>query len=277
MIRIVRSLIYRFNMKRLTDSLKRDILLRIRSQFERKDLEEARKLHEHEYVHPSDPLVSITIATYNRAEILVNRTLPSVFAQSYQNFEIIVVGDGCMDNTPDLINSITDPRLRFINLPERGAYPEDPSRRHFVAGTFPINRALQEVTGLWIAHLDDDEVWSVDHLEVLLRFAQSHSLEFVSGFAMVELAPGDWRELTSSSFNEAGGRNIHHSTVMFRTYLRLFKFDPKAWWYNMGGDWHTFMRMAYCGVKDGVVNRVVNEAPLRPGTTRPWALAEDRT
>src|SRR5262249_1151961 len=46
---------------------------------------------------PAEPLVSVCVATYNRAGLLTERCLPSVLGQTYRRFELIVVGDGCTD------------------------------------------------------------------------------------------------------------------------------------------------------------------------------------
>jgi len=76
-----------------------------------------RSLHQGKYENIEEsPLVSVIIATYNRGRILVERTLPSIFSQSYQNFEVVIVGDHCPDNTPELLAKMKDPRVRFYNL-----------------------------------------------------------------------------------------------------------------------------------------------------------------
>jgi len=67
----------------------------------------------------------------------VGRTLPSVFAQTYEPLEVIVVGDHCTDNTESLVEQLGDPRVRFVNLPHQGVYPVDPVHRWMVAGTLP--------------------------------------------------------------------------------------------------------------------------------------------
>ena len=45
------------------------------------------------------PLISVCIPTFNRAKILMERAVDSVFSQSYQNFELIIIGDNCTDDT----------------------------------------------------------------------------------------------------------------------------------------------------------------------------------
>ena len=94
-----------------------------------------RQRYEHAYQdEKEDPLITMIIATYNRGKLLVERTLPSIFNQTYQNFEVVIVGDRCIDNTPELLAKVSDPRVRFHDLPKRGTYPDDPTDRWFVQG-----------------------------------------------------------------------------------------------------------------------------------------------
>ncbi|HPY82753.1 MAG TPA: glycosyltransferase family A protein, partial [Bacteroidales bacterium] len=59
------------------------------------------------------PLFSIIIPTYNRAHILP-RTIASVLAQTYSNWECIIVDDGSTDSTKDLIASYSDTRIKYV-------------------------------------------------------------------------------------------------------------------------------------------------------------------
>ena len=63
-----------------------------------------------------NPLVSICVPTFNRGPILVDRAIKSALSQTYQNIELIVVGDCCTDNTEELLAKIKDPRLKFYNM-----------------------------------------------------------------------------------------------------------------------------------------------------------------
>ena len=93
----------------------------------------------------------------------------------------MVIGDHCTDETEELLKEIKDPRLRFYNLPTRGKrYPET-VENHWLAGpVVASNKALELARGKWIARIDDDDIWTPDHLEKLLEFAQEENFEFVS-------------------------------------------------------------------------------------------------
>ncbi|MES9968407.1 MAG: glycosyltransferase [Candidatus Thiodiazotropha sp.] len=88
--------------------------------------------------------VSVIIPTYNRAELLL-KTVQSVLAQTYQDFEIIVIDDGSSDNTEDVINGYS-PKIRYLKQENAGL---NASR----------NRALDLAQGEYIATLDDDDIW----------------------------------------------------------------------------------------------------------------------
>ncbi|HWD58481.1 MAG TPA: glycosyltransferase family A protein [Stellaceae bacterium] len=95
---------------------------------------------------PADTLVSIIIPVYNRAH-LVGRAIASVMAQSYQNFEIIVVDDASTDALPAALAAFPDPRLRLIaHETNQGA-----------AGA--RNTGMAAANGEFIAFLDSDDMW----------------------------------------------------------------------------------------------------------------------
>ena len=93
------------------------------------------------------PLISVCIATYQRARILCERTLPTVLRQTYRNWEAVIIGDGCHDDTAERIAAIGDARIRFYNRPANGPYPAEPRSRWLVAGTYASNAAIRARRG----------------------------------------------------------------------------------------------------------------------------------
>lgn len=103
------------------------------------------------------PLITIYMATFNRVELL-KRAVNSVIAQTYSNFELIVVDDCSSDETIEYLMGISkaDPRIRFYqNEKNSGACA---SR----------NKAIAEANGVFITGLDDDDEFLPLHIEGLL-------------------------------------------------------------------------------------------------------------
>lgn len=230
-------------------------------------LAQARHDMDEYYAQEQEPLVSITTATYNRAKFLVESTLPAVLAQSYKNIEWLIVGDYCTDNTAELLATIDDPRVRFFNLPKRPRYPRNKQKRWKVVGVQAINMAHDMAGGSWVAHLDDDDVFTPDHIQKLLAHAQEGNYEFVYGRCKIENRSGEWIERKSApTGNGSEIGHISHSTVLYRSYLgRCFKYDARCLKVNAGGDGFRWRRMVNVGVRVGFLNEVVTSQPLRPG------------
>ena len=104
-----------------------------------------------------DSIVSIIMPTYNRAHI-ISRAIESVLAQTYGEFELIVINDGSTDDTERVISEYTDNRIHAINLREnKGA-------------CYARNQGIDISQGDFIAFLDSDNEWDVDYLENRIRF-----------------------------------------------------------------------------------------------------------
>lgn len=210
------------------------------------------------------PLISVYIPTYNRAELLVNRSVPTVLAQTYKNFELIIVGDHCTDNTAELISKIKDSRIKFYNLPIRGYRYPPTAENHWLAGpVVPANRALQMTKGEWIARLDDDDIWTADHLEALLRFAQEGNHEFVSASYIAERYGQRIVIDVKDEVPRIGGTQ----TWLYRSYLKFFKYNINCWrknW-NRVNDTDLQDRIYKAGVRMGFLEKVVAYVLPRPG------------
>lgn len=193
---------------------------------------------------PEQPLVTVTVATYNRARLLTERCLPSVLNQTHENLELIVVGDGCTDETEEVVARIQDPRLRFVNLPERGLYPADPNRRWMVAGTSAMNKGLSMARGDYIAHLDDDDEYLPERLEKLVEFAAENGCDLVWHPFWHEEREGGWKMNKAQRFARA---EVTNSSVLYRSWFGRIPWNEGAYLLAEPGDWNRFRRIKYIG------------------------------
>jgi len=204
---------------------------------------------------PTDrPLVTVRIATYNRGRLVAERALASAIAQTYDHLEIVVVGDCCDEATAAAVRSVQDPRIRFLNLPERGRYPSDPELRWMVAGSTPMNHGVEISRGEWIAPLDDDDEFTPDHVEVMLNACLARDLDFAWGIAESEHQDGSWSRQGSWPLRRGA---ICHSAVFYSRRIADIRHDLDAWRLDDPGDWNLWSRFRRAGAVMGFVDRVV--------------------
>jgi glycosyltransferase involved in cell wall biosynthesis len=91
------------------------------------------------------PAVSVVMPAYNR-ERYVGEAIESVLAQTFSDFELIVVDDGSTDATPQRVASLRDPRIRLLRREHRGI-------------SAAMNAGLRTARGAYVARLDSDDVW----------------------------------------------------------------------------------------------------------------------
>lgn len=111
-------------------------------------------------------LVSIIMPSYNTAGF-IKETVESVLAQSYSDWELIIVDDCSTDNTDEIVGQyLSDNRIRYIkNDKNSGA-------------AVSRNRALREAKGKWIAFLDSDDLWEPEKLEKQIDFMSENGYHF---------------------------------------------------------------------------------------------------
>jgi glycosyltransferase involved in cell wall biosynthesis len=107
------------------------------------------------------PAVSIVVPTYNRLEYL-RGSLASVFAQTFQDWEMLIADDGSSEETLAYLRSLGDSRVRLMQLPHSG--------RPSVAR----NAGLGEARGEFIAFLDSDDRWLPGKLQAQLDSIRRH-------------------------------------------------------------------------------------------------------
>lgn len=102
-----------------------------------------------------NPLISVIIPTYNR-ENTIEKSLQSVVNQTYKTIEIIVIDDGSIDNTENIVKNIQDERILYIKQENKGV-----SRAR--------NTGILNSKGEYIAFQDSDDIWHTNKLEVQMK------------------------------------------------------------------------------------------------------------
>lgn len=188
-------------------------------------------------------LISIIMAAYN-AEKTIDRAIASVLAQTYREFELIVVNDCSKDQTRQIVQKYTeqDPRVRLVDNPKNYGI------------SYTRKRGSNEARGTWIAVLDSDDAWTTDKLEKQAKRQSETGADLLftgSTFMDVDGKPVEWylhapceityRQLlkqnvlsNSSSLVKkdlydqyyAAGDNMHED---FATWLNILKTGRKAY------------------------------------------------
>ena len=228
-----------------------------------------REIRESPYYHRAysdpEPLISVVLATYEHLDLLRSRTIPSILAQEYGNFEIVIVGDDASYGLADIIGGFEGAPIRFVNLPMRGPYPEDRERRWMASGTPALNEAMQLAKGVWIAPFADDDSMRPNHLRALQSHAREHQLEFV--FGRLEWHLPDGATGTLGSFPPRLG-DIGLQAALLHADLRIFELELADADFCVPNDWGQIERMLRAGVRAGMIDEVV--ADYYPSMNATW-------
>ncbi|KQT56195.1 hypothetical protein ASG52_24275 [Methylobacterium sp. Leaf456] len=190
---------------------------------------------------PQTDLVSVVMPVFNR-ETIVGEALRSVLDQTYRNFELLIVDDGSTDGSADVAKSFDDPRIRLIELPQNGGV------------SAARNAGLRAASGLFVAYLDSDNIWSPHYLACMLdafRTAPEATTAY-AGQEVWEYLPhldcDEFRFLRAAPFNR--------SRLERRNFIDLNVFMHRRGCYNeLGGfdesmrrlvDWELILRYTAC-------------------------------
>ena len=113
----------------------------------------------------SAPLVSVVISTYNRPQVLA-LAIKSVLRSTLTDFELIVVGDGCSDETRMCVERFADGRIRYLNLPTNSG-----------SQTAPNNAGVELARGKYLCFLNHDDMYFADHLAHSVAFMEKTGAE----------------------------------------------------------------------------------------------------
>ncbi|CAB50071.1 glycosyltransferase family 2 protein [Pyrococcus abyssi] len=186
----------------------------------------------------SRPIVSVIIPTYNRANLL-RRAIASVLNQKFKDFELIVVDDASTDNTPEVVESIEDGRIRYIRLKKNSG------------GPIARNIGIKKAKGRFIALLDDDDEWLPHRLEVQVRKFENLGKEFGVVYGGFYYVSQDGRILGKRLPKHRGDIYSHllkenfigSPTLLIRRecFKKAGLFDPRL---SSSQDWDMWLRIA---------------------------------
>jgi hypothetical protein len=204
------------------------------------------------FEHP-DPLVTVSIPTHDRVELLTERALPSVLAQTHERLEVIVVGDAAPPHVAAAIEAIGDERVRFVNLTHRHAATA--AEHHWLVGSVPArNAGYAHATGHWIVDFDDDDAMRPDAIERVLAKAREERLEVVYGKLEAHFADGGTEVIgrfppTVHQFGWQGAV-VHNG-------LRFLGRELVAASFGQPNDWFRVETMMRIGVRFGMVDEIL--------------------
>jgi glycosyltransferase involved in cell wall biosynthesis len=194
------------------------------------------------------PLVSVIMPVYNAGDFLVP-AIESILAQTYKNFELIIVDDASTDNSATILSLYKNKypkKITVISL----------KKNLNAGGDLCANKAIQKARGTYIARMDADDIALPTRLEKEVAYLESHPSVFLVGsnaavINKTSTVIGDKLEPLTSSTIYKRYFTFHpliHPTTMFR---REFKGQPFSYRikYSANNDYYTFFSLLCEGAK----------------------------
>ncbi len=164
-------------------------------------------------------MISVILPAYNASNHIAE-SIDSILRQTYKDFELIVVNDGSIDQTKEIVNSFQDNRIKLI---------DNESNMGIV---FSLNKAIKISKGEFIARMDSDDIAINDRLEKQLEYLKRNNLGIcgcsIKTFGSIKktiLYPERFEDVR---FFSIFGSPLAHPTVLgyanlFKKYLYIMK------------------------------------------------------
>lgn len=216
------------------------------------------------------PFFSIILPTYNRARMIPG-ALQTVKRQTFSDYEVLIVDDGSVDETPRMIQEWTrDPRFKYHRLEKN------------IGNMHCRNLALGMATGTWITNIDSDDFWTLDRLE---EFAKYFKANPNAGFVFSNGYLHRYGRIIGTAFAQdkliKEGRVPGHYAVgeEYLPYLTTNLAIPRAHYQKYGSyrkdmvilDNELYARMLEDGVEVGVIRKPLAVRRIHGGqVTHKW-------
>ncbi len=168
----------------------------------------------------ANPKISIVLPTYNGSKY-IRQAIESCLNQTYRHIELVVVDDCSTDNTPEIIRSFTDHRIKYIRNEKNQRLPRS------------LNIGFAAATGDYLTWTSDDNQYLPAALEEMLRFLESRpDVDFVyTDMHLLDLEKGQrtLKTCTHSSFYFENGIGACYLYTR-RVYEAIGEFNPRLEW-----------------------------------------------
>ncbi len=160
-------------------------------------------------------MISVLMPVYN-AEKYLKEAVASILAQTYDDFELLIVDDGSTDSSVQIASEFSDSRIRLL-----------PKKHNGLIET--LNYGLEHARGQWIARMDADDIALPDRFDIQMKYISSHKdVVAVGGAAYLidaegrktgclTVPPGNHEDLVNNLLYPGRGVSLIHPTVMMRT------------------------------------------------------------
>ncbi len=230
------------------------------------------------------PKISVIMSVYNGAPY-VGAAIESILAQTYADFELIIINDGSTDESSAIIKSYSDPRIRLFEQANRGLVPS-------------LNRALSAAKGVYLARHDADDISHPDRFMKQIEYLESNPrIAIVGSSIQVMNTQGTILHEHHVLLNNAELKHellirspFAHGSVMIRAEAlkRTGSYDSHYWpaedyelWIRLGsvGKFHNLDECLYrYREHEGSIsakNRALQKDALQRCQERAWAKRND--
>lgn len=135
--------------------------------------------------------VTVLIPTYNWSAAL-KISIASALAQTYADFELLVIGDECTDESEEVVRAFADKRVQWHNLTPRHGTQSGPN-----------NFGISQATGGLIAYLGHDDVWHPEHLESAVAKLEETGADLACGVCAMYGPPKSGVRFVSGVFSDS--------------------------------------------------------------------------
>lgn len=187
------------------------------------------------YQRVNRPTVSVVMLTYKRADI-VPQAIESILAQTYQDFEFIILNDGSLDNTDEVIKNYQDKRIRYYKNKENKGI------------AYSRNRAAALTRGKYIMIMDDDDISLPERMQKQVDFLNNHPKTTIIAGQIEGLSriPAQHDDIAVGliQYNNIGNANIMYRADFAKKHNIFYNEKLKA-----SEDWEFWLKMLFNGAK----------------------------